>query len=455
MKNRILIVDDETDFLQSVKRGLITSGYKDIDLESDSRKAAYAVRDGELFDIALIDMNMPQLSGIELLEIIKDQSPLTECIMVTAVDEAKMAVRCLKKGAYDYLVKPISREDLATSVGRALERKRLLEILDIRKTKSKPQLEDQEAFKSIITQSDEMLRVLKEAELHALSDIPILITGETGTGKELLAQAIHAASPRARFEFTALNIESVNPQLFESQFFGYTKGAFTGAEKDQIGYLESTNRGTLFLDEIGNLPIDMQGKLLRFLQEGEFFKIGSTKPTSVNIRLIAATHANLNRMIAKKEFRKDLFYRLRGGWLHLPPLRFRKDDIPLLMSSFIEKICGPDGCDIEQEAMSLLMSYDYPGNVRELKSIIESAINLAQRKQILSEHIRINESVKKRLLETNKASNEDSIVPLQEIEKKYILEAYRKLGKNKSQTARALGIALNTLRTKLESYGET
>jgi two-component system response regulator AtoC len=455
MENRILIIDDETDFLQSVKRGLITSGYKNIETESDSRKAAYAVRDGELFDIALIDINMPQLSGMGLLEIIKDHSPLTECIMVTAVDEAKIAVRCLKKGAYDYLVKPISREDLATSVGRALERKRLLEILDIRKTKSKPKIEDQEAFKSIIAQSDEMLRVLKEAELHALSDIPILITGETGTGKELLAQAIHAASPRARFQFTALNIESVNPQLFESQFFGYTKGAFTGAEKDQNGYLEHTNRGTLFLDEIGNLPIEMQGKLLRFLQEGEFFKIGSTKPTSVNIRFIAATHANLNQMIAKMEFRKDLFYRIRGGWLHLPPLRDRKDDIPFLISSFVEKICGPDGCDIEQEAMSLLMNYDYPGNVRELKSIIESAINLAQQKTILSEHIRIDESAKKRLLEANRSSKEDSIVPLKEMQKKYILEAYRKLGKNKSQTARALGIALNTLRTKLESYGET
>ena len=454
MENRILVIDDETDFLQSVKRGLITSGYKNIEIESDSRKAANAFKDGELFDIALIDMNMPRLSGIELLDIIKDHTPFTECIMVTAVDEAKMAVKCLKKGAYDYLVKPISREDLATSVDRALERRRLLEILDIRKTESKPRLKNQEAFSSIITQSDEMLKVLREAELHALTNIPILITGETGTGKELLAQAIHAVSQRARFQFTALNIESVNPQLFESQFFGYTKGAFTGAEKDQIGYLERTNRGTLFLDEIGNLPIDMQGKLLRFLQEGEYFKIGSTEPTFVNIRFIAATHANLNQMIAKKEFRKDLFYRLRGGWLHLPPLRDRKDDIPLLISSFVEKICGPDGCDIKRETMSLLMNYDYPGNVRELKFIIESAINLAQQKTILSEHIRIDESAKKRLLETNKSSNEDSIVPLQEMEKKYILKAYRKLGKNKSKTARALGIALNTLRTKLESYGE-
>jgi two-component system response regulator AtoC len=293
MNNRIIIIDDELDFLQSVKRGLITSGIKNVRIETDPQKAAFSFENGELFDLALIDINMPNLSGIELLDIIKNSSPTTECIMVTALDEARTAVNCLKKGAYDYLVKPISREDLILSVNRAFERKRFMEILDLNKRKTLPKIENKDAFKPIITQSSSMIKILREAELHAASDIPILITGETGTGKELLARAIHESSTRAKFIFTPINMESLNLQLFESQFFGHTKGAFTGAEKDRLGYLESSNRGTVFLDEIGNLPIDLHGKLLRVLQEGEFIKIGSSKPQKVDVRIVAATNVDM------------------------------------------------------------------------------------------------------------------------------------------------------------------
>jgi DNA-binding NtrC family response regulator len=455
MANRIIVVDDEQDFLESVKRGLMTGGITNVYLEVDARKAASAFENGELFDIALIDINMPNLGGIELLDVIKNISPPTECIMISAVDEARTAIGCLKKGAYDYLVKPLSREDLLSSVTRALERKRLMEILDVRKTKTKPKVKNIYAFKSIVTQSSEMFKIFREAELHASSDIPILITGETGTGKELLAQAIHAASPRAKIQFTPINMESLNPQLFESQFFGHIKGAFTGAEKNQVGYLESSDRGTLFMDEIGNLPIDLQGKLLRLLQEGEYIKIGSSKPQKVNIRFIAATNANLELMIDNKQFRNDLFYRLKGGWLHLPPLRERKDDIPLLISSFIEELCGPAGCKIREEAMSLLMDYHFPGNVRELKTIVQAAGNLAQNEPISVKHLSIDSNLKKRLADKTRLETAEPIVPLQQIEKKYILKVYNELGKNKSQTASALGIALNTLKTKLESYGVT
>ncbi|MFC1882787.1 sigma-54-dependent transcriptional regulator, partial [Thermodesulfobacteriota bacterium] len=323
MDSSIIVVDDEQDFLESVRRGLITSGIKNVRTETDPRKAASAFEQGEVFDIALIDLTMPDMSGIELLEAIKTNSPTTECVMITAVDEARTAINCLKKGAYDYLVKPISKEDLVSSINRALERKRLIEILDLGKRRTLPKLVNKKAFSPIITRSNAVLRVLKEAELHAASDIPILITGETGTGKELLSRAIHAASSRAGSVFTPVNMESLNPNMFDAQFFGHTRGAFTGAEKDRSGYLESSNRGTLFLDEIGNLPLELQGKLLRVLQDGEFIKIGTATPRKVDVRFIAATNSDLERMMAQNKFRKDLYYRLKGGWLSLPPLRER------------------------------------------------------------------------------------------------------------------------------------
>ena len=239
MDNSIIVVDDEQDFLESVRRGLITSGIKNVRIEADPLKAASTFNKGEVFDIALIDITMPDMSGIELLEAIKTNSPTTECIMITAVDEARTAIQCLKKGAYDYLVKPISKEDLVSSVNRAFERKRLIEILDLGKRRTLPKLVNKKAFSPIITRSNAVLRVLKEAELHAASGIPILITGETGTGKELLSRAIHAASSRAGSVFTPVNMESLNPNMFDAQFFGHSRGAFTGAEKDRSGYLES------------------------------------------------------------------------------------------------------------------------------------------------------------------------------------------------------------------------
>lgn len=453
MDNSIIIVDDERDFLESVRRGLVTSGIKNVRTEEDSRKAAAAFAEGEEFDIALIDVTMPNMNGIELLGAIKNTSPATECIMVTAVDEARVAINCLKKGAYDYLVKPISKEDLVSTVDRALERRRLIEILDLQKRKMLPKIINKEAFEPIVTGSDDMMRVLKETELHAASDLPILITGETGTGKELLALAIHAASLRAGFTFTPINMESLNAELFESQFFGHTKGAFTGARVDRVGYLESTNRGTLFLDEIGNLPFELQGKLLRVLQDGEFIKIGTSKPRKVDVRFIAATNSDLERMIAKNMFRKDLYYRLKGGWLHLPPLRERKDDIPLLITRFIKEFCGPSGTAIEREALARLIAYDYPGNIRELKSIVQSLVNIAQGRPISPKHL--PENLRKRRSKSTAAypSITDTIPTLDQMEKNHILSVYDQMGRNKSRTARALSIGLNTLRRKLESYG--
>ncbi|BBO85615.1 sigma-54-dependent Fis family transcriptional regulator [Desulfosarcina ovata subsp. sediminis] len=452
MESHIVVIDDEVDFLDSVRRGLITSGFRKVSLESDPMAIVQSLEAGEEFDIALIDITMPQLSGIELLERFKELSPQTECIMVTAIDEARVAVECLRKGAYDYLVKPISKEDLVLSLSRALERKRLVDILDISKRNDVPKLRKPEAFSEIVTSDTQMFKILKEAELHAQSNVPILISGETGTGKELLARAIHRASTRSGKRYTPVNMDALDSNLFSAEFFGHVKGAFTGAQTNRAGYLEETHRGTLFLDEIGNLSVELQGKLLRVLQDGEFIKIGASRPQQVDIRFIAATNADLEKLIVRKRFRKDLFYRLRGGWLHLPPLRQRKDDIPLLVDHFIQSAdarFAPK--EVTHEALVLLYNYAWPGNIRELKSVVLSAINLSQGAPIapghLPDHLVQKSSPRKR------GVMDDGPVALQEVEKRHILKIYDQAEKNKSETARLLEISLSTLRRKLESYG--
>ena len=273
MQNSIIIIDDEQDFLDSIRRSLFTAGLKNLYLESDASKAAQVFEQGEVFDLALIDVTMPEMDGVELLELIKEKSPGTECIMITAVNDAKTAVQCIKKGAYDYLLKPVSRDDLILSVTHALERKRLLDILDIKKDPDIFQFQSSEAFRDITTRSVNMLKIIKEAELHALSEVPILITGESGTGKEVMAKAIHKTSSRVKHPFIPVNMATFSPTLFDSEFFGHTRGAFTGASNDRKGYLEIANKGTLFLDEIGTLPLELQGKLLRVLEEGEYLSL--------------------------------------------------------------------------------------------------------------------------------------------------------------------------------------
>jgi DNA-binding NtrC family response regulator len=451
MDNKIIVIDDDLDFLEILKGHLLNSGFKNIRTEDNPLNVASLFEKGEDFDIALIDMTMPGIDGLDLLEIIKNISPRTECIMVTAVNEARIAVECLKKGAYDYLLKPVSREDLIFSTKRALEKMRLVDILDIGKSRTLPQLKNAEPFKPILTRSAKVLRILKESELHAGSDVPLLITGESGTGKELLAWAIHAASPRSRFPFTPVNMASLTGSLFEAEFFGHTKGAFTGAEDSRKGYLESSHRGTLFLDEIGNLVPELQGKLLRVLQDGEYFKLGTSNQQKANVRFIAATNEDLEKLMAKKAFRKDLYYRIRGGWLHLPPLRERREDILLLADKFLKDYTDKEAV-LDEDARCLLMEYDYPGNIRELKSILQSAVNLAQGRpispEVLPAHLKQRKSISKCLTH----SESEKIAPLAQIEKSHIIHVYKRTGRNKSRSAKLLGIGLNTLRRKLRSY---
>jgi DNA-binding NtrC family response regulator len=455
MNSSVVVVDDDRDYLEVLGRKLSQIGFKRVRLEDSSVKLAEEVEKGLSFDLALIDMTMPEMDGMALLEKIKANSPSTECIMVTAINEARIAVECLNKGAYDYLVKPVSTEDLSLAIKRTLERKRLLDLLDLEKRDDLPTLENEAPFRPIITQSKKVLRILKEAELHASSLVPVLITGESGTGKELLARAIHGASPRAAQPFTPINMSSLTGSLFEAEFFGHTKGAFTGAENGRVGYLEYTNLGTLFLDEIGDLPLPLQGKLLRVLQDGEFSKLGSSTRQKVDLRFIAATNENLEQMMSQKRFRKDLYYRIRGGWLHLPPLRERQEDIFLLCRKFLEKYYDVNQQGfIEKKALDLLMRYHYPGNIRELKSILQSAVNLARGEAIRESHLPEHISAsRKECADEQTAPDSLPIKPLVEIEKAHILAAYEQTGENKSKTARLLGIGLNTLRRKLAGYG--
>jgi two-component system, NtrC family, response regulator AtoC len=456
MSNQIIIIDDDRDYLELMAGKLRDLDYHDLRLSDDPLEAASAFDKGESFDVALIDMTMPDMNGMALLDHIKNTSPGTECIMVTAINEARTAVDCLRKGAYDYLVKPVAKDVLALTLPRALERKRLLDILDLEKSGKRPELINPLPFEPIVTRAASMFRILKEAELHAASNVPILITGESGTGKELLAWAVHQASPRARFPFTPINMASISANLFEAEFFGHTRGAFTGAAASRAGFLEHTHKGTLFLDEIGDLPLELQGKLLRVLQEGEFSRVGSSERIKVDLRFIAATNEDLDRMIARKAFRKDLFYRIRGGWLHLPPLRERREDIPLLVDLFLSKYeeYRRGNRRLTPKAMELLMGYAWPGNVRELKSIIQSAVNLAQGKPIdgphLPVHLRAQANTRRNV---STVADQSVIRPLAEVEKEHILYVYNHLEHNKSRTARALGLGLNTLRRKLSAYG--
>lgn len=455
MEPTLFIVDDDRDFLEIMKQRLKGLGFTHVVTEEDPSRAAERFQAGNGVDLALLDMTMPQMDGIALLDIIQKFSPGTECIMITAVNDARVAVTCLRKGAYDYLIKPVAEEDLALSIHRALEHKRLLDVLHIEKGTAVPDLKNKKAFQAVQTVSPRMHRVLKEAELHAFSNVPILITGESGTGKELLAKGIHRASPRAAHPFTAVNMASLNATLFDAEFFGHTKGAFTGAEKNRIGYLEHTDKGSLFLDEIGLLSMDVQGKLLRFLQDGQYLKLGTSVDQFADVRLIAATNADLEDLMARNLFRKDLYYRIRGGWLHVPALRHRKEDIPLLINTFLKEITGGTALpSITDAAMSCLLNYDYPGNVRELKSVIQATINLAQGRSITP--ALLPQAIRNAKADIKTGSPERTCLPetLSTVEKQHILRVYKMMQQNKSKTARTLGIGLNTLRRKLAAYGE-
>jgi DNA-binding NtrC family response regulator len=446
----ILVVDDEQDFLESVARGLRLEGFPDVTVVSRSADVP-ALLDQRQFDCALLDVTMPELDGVELLAIIKEKSPATECIMVTAQESVPTVVRAMRLGAYDYLLKPTTPEELSRTLDRALERRRLLEALRLRGSDGHEALEQPEAFQDFVTADPATLRLLREAELHAASRIPILITGETGVGKEVLARAVHKASRCAGGPFLAVNMLAVTPTLFESEFFGHAKGAFTGADRDKPGYLARAKNGTLFLDEIGDLSLDMQGKLLRILQEGEYVPVGKTRPERADVRIVAATNQDLGKLVATRRFRKDLLYRLQFAHLQLPPLRRRREDIPLLAERMLAASAHP-GATLSERAEVALLGHDWPGNVRELKGVLEAAANLAQGGAIEPAHLRLGGGGAAPVEAVGKGAETGGLEALAEVERRHILAVYDAVGRNKSQAARVLEIGLQTLHRKLQAY---
>jgi DNA-binding NtrC family response regulator len=455
MSVRILVVDDETAFLESVTRMLRLERYDDVTAVSRASEAL-ARLETQRFDVAFLDICMPEMDGLELLRLLKERSPATECVMVTANESIPTVIRAVRLGAYDYLVKPILPEQLAQALDRVLERRRLLETLRLRSASAvEATLDRPEAFRDFVTADAALLRLLHEAELHAACDIPVLVTGETGTGKEVLARAVHRCSPRARGPFVAVNMLAVSPTLFESEFFGHARGAFTGADRDRAGYLAQARGGTLFLDEIGDLPLDVQGKLLRVLQEREYTPVGKTRPEPADVRFVAATNQDPEASVRAGRLRKDLYYRLQFAHVHLPPLRERAGDVALLAAHFLGELKRP-AVTVDDEALALLERHDWPGNVRELRGVLEAAANLAGGGAIDPEHLKLRTTERAAPAPAPPTATERArpeLATLAEMERRHILAAYEAHGRNKTRTARALDIGLHTLQRKLKAFG--
>ncbi len=384
---KILIVDDEDVSLSSVRRLLRWRGIRDVETCDKGKAAIARIRETD-FDIVLLDLLMPEVDGLQVLEAAKPFRPHTEFIILTAVDDIPTTVRAVRLGAYDYLVKPVDNDLLFLAIERAYERRGLL--IGMSAPARDPHSKVPEAFAEIVTRSPGMRSLLSYAQVMAGSGNPVMITGESGTGKELAARGIHRAGPSPKGPFIAVNVSAIPATMFESQFFGHAKGAFTGAESPYRGYFEQADGGTLFLDEIGELPLPLQSKLLRVLEEKSFFPLGSTKPIRVDVRVISASNKDLDRACQEGGFRLDLLYRLKSVHIHLPPLRDRMEDIPLLISHFLKRAAerhGKNTRDFHPEAMDILRRRNYPGNIRELAQIVENAVLLADEELVYPQHL--------------------------------------------------------------------
>jgi len=375
---RVLIVDDEPTLLRALEAFLRKKGYDVVGL--DSPIAATQKLAQEDFDVALLDIKMPQLSGLELLNAVKHRRPEVEVIMMTGHATVETALAAVRAGAYDYLTKPFDDiEIVGRSIAKAAERKNLFDRN--RQLESQLRERDGAAPEGLVGSSAPMREVIRMIEAVAYSSTTVLVTGESGTGKELVARALHARSPRKSHPFVALNCGALTETLLESELFGHVKGAFTGAQRDQKGLFDAADGGTIFLDEIGDIPMATQVRLLRVLQEGEIKRVGSADSVRVDVRVIAATHRDLPKLTKSGKFREDLFYRLNVINVPLPPLRDRIEDIPLLAHHFLRRYTDRLGKKVRTltpEAIELLCGYRWPGNVRELENAIERAVVLCR-----------------------------------------------------------------------------
>jgi len=455
LKDKILVADDEKSMREFLDIMLKKEGYK-VTLASNGEEVMKLI-EKDIFDLALVDIRMPRQDGISALKRIKSISPETVVIMMTAYASADTAIKAMKEGAYDYITKPFKIDEIKLIIQNALEKKHLQkENLLLKQV-----VRDRYHFENIIGQSSKMLELYDLLEKVAPTKTNILITGESGTGKELVAKAIHYNSPRKDKPFVTLNCGAIPESLIESELFGHMRGAFTDAISTKKGLFEVADEGTIFLDEISELPLMMQVKLLRVLQDGEFKRVGGTEDIRVDVRIISATNKNLEEAVREKQFREDLFYRLNVIQIRIPSLRERKEDIPLLTSHFLKRYSEELGKQISQissEALRVLVQYDYPGNVRELQNIIERAMALETSQELtaqnLSSYIEEQLPIKKRPLDLEIPSEGVDLEKIvEDVERTLLIKALDRTKGIKKKAAELLHINFRSMRYRLEKYG--
>ena len=451
VSQNVLVVDDDHDMRALLRDVLEEHGYK-VTLAPNGQEALKSLREGE-YPVVLTDLRMKGIQGIELLAEIKRSFPDTNVILMTAFGSVETALEAMKQGASDYLMKPVKNDDLLRVTERSFREAMLRsEINRLRREVNK-----EYSFNQILGKSKPMREIFDLIRRVADSPTNILITGESGTGKELVAKALHYNSERKDAAFVAVNCAAIPEQLLESELFGHMRGAFTDAKVDKRGLFEEAAKGTLFLDEISELPLMLQAKLLRAIQEKEIRRLGANRPIAVDTRLIAATNLNLSEEVKAKRFREDLYYRLNVIEMRLPPLRDRREDIPLLVDAFLNKFGQARGKDVKgvsETTLALLIDYAWPGNVRELENVIERAVTLTRGDKILPDDLpaTIQGSRGDRRVLDEAA---EKMHPLHEIEKEYIRKILEKMGGNKYQAAQVLGIDRKTLYRKLGEMDES
>ena len=448
---RILVVDDEESLREVLGIMLRREGYR-VDLAADGAQADQQLLNQD-YDLVISDIKMPRMGGMELLAKVKERTPETLMIMVTAFASTDEAVEAMKQGAYDYITKPFRNEEIRLVVQNALERK----LLRQENRALKRELGQRGSFAGLIGKSKPMQRVYDLIEKVAAGSVNVLVSGESGTGKELVARAIHFNSGRKEKPFVAINCGAIPENLLESELFGHEKGSFTGAIQQKAGLFEVAEGGTLFLDEIGELPPMMQVKLLRVLQERELRRVGGTRDIKIDVRLVAATNKDLANEVAAGRFREDLYYRINVVPLHLPPLRERRDDIPLLVEHFLKKLGGSEHSTVTEGAMRRLLDYQWPGNIRELENAVERCVVLGHANELSEDCLPQNIQEGRGAAEGREfqlpAIGLDLDAYLGSIERDILLQALERTGGVRKKAAELLGISFRSIRYRLAKFG--
>lgn len=454
-RRRILVVDDESKMLRVLELQLETAGFSMTKAETAEiglKLLDGSESDGDSFDLVVTDLRLPGMDGLEFLKQVRNRDGPPPVIVMTAFGTVETAVEAMKLGASDYLLKPFSLEDMMITIEKVLE----LHALRRENRELKSQLTRRYDFGKIIGHSEKMAEIFETAERVAATRATVLLGGESGVGKGMLARAIHLSSPRKDAPFVKITCSAIPENLMESELFGYEKGAFTGAIRSHAGKFEQADGGTVFLDEIGDVPPPVQVKLLRVLQEREFERLGGDKTIQVDVRIIAATNQDLLAALEQGAFREDLYYRLNVVPVNLPPLRERKEDIPALVDHFLARFAEDTGDrvrGISKEALDRLRSYHWPGNVRELENIIQRSMVLAQGEIIEAGDIQLDGAGRPAASSNGEPAFLPDGMTLDEYEQEIIREAMRRADNNKSQAARLLGLTRNALRYRLSQMG--